>query len=264
MVNTEVREGQMVGSRVYERLLVPGAPGEVTIPSLTYVYFDPDAGQYQTLQAEPILVSIAPGAPGAPPASQPAASQPAASQSAAGQQPASDRKEAVEQLATDIRHLKPVPARLGVSGGPLTASGLYWAAWAFPVLGAVGFFVWQGRQRYLENNLGLARSSQARRKARKALARARKQGQDVYSAAGQILTAYLSDKLDRPVAGLTHQALAELLAGYGLRPDLVDRIETLLVTSELGRYAPGADDPGHAHSLLKEADALIGALEKAL
>jgi len=70
--------------------------------------------------------------------------------------------------------------------------------------------------------------------------------------------------LDRPVAGLTHQALADLLAGHGVKPDLVERVEVILVTGELGRFAPGADDPDHARSLLQEVDILIAVLEKEL
>ena len=108
------------------------------------------------------------------------------------------------------------------------------------------------------------RSSQARKKARQALARARKQRQDADSTVGQILMAYLADKLDQPVAGLTHQGLAHLLAEQGVRSDLVERVGVLLVSSELGRFAPGADHPDHAQSLLQEAEILIDALEKVL
>lgn len=246
-VHTEVREGQVVGNRTYERLLVPSTGGEFTIPPLTYTYFDPDAGTYQTISTEPIEVVIAPGAVEEASVALPAAA-----------------KASVEQLATDIRHLKPVPHELGVVNQPVTESGLYWAAWAFPVLGAAGYFAWQRRQRYWQNNLSLVRSSQARKKAKRALARARKQDQDAYGAAGQVLTSYLTDKLDRPVAGLTHQALADLLAQRGAGTDLTERVEVVLVSSELGRFAPGADNPDHARSLLREVDILINALEKVL
>jgi hypothetical protein len=252
-VHTEVSDGQMVGSRTYERLLVPSVEGEFTIPPLEYVFFDPAAGQYQTIRTESIPVSIAPADSGAP------TSQPQARSNLLG-----DQEEPVEQRATDIRHLKTVPSSLGSGDEQVTASGLYWAAWAFPLLGAAGYFAWQRRQRYWERNLGLARSAQARKEAQKALARARKQKGDAYSAAGQILTAYLADKLDRPVTGLTHQALANLLTERGVPAGLAERVEVLLVTSELGRFAPGADDPGHAQSLLQEVDVLIGTLEKVL
>jgi hypothetical protein len=239
---------------VYERLLVPSDEGPSAIPSLEYVYFDPDAGQYQVLHTKPIPVSIAPGDPSAAAEYQPDAADPTA---------AADREE-VEQLANDIRHLKPVPDSLASAGSPITTSGLYWAAWVFPIVGALGYFFWQQRQRYWENNLGLARSSQARKKARKALAQARKRTDDAYNTAGQILTTYLADKLDQPVVGLTHQALADLLAGHGITADLSERVQVILISSEVGRFAPGADDPGHAKSLLQEVDILIAALEKEL
>jgi hypothetical protein len=248
-VHTEYRDGHVTGSRTYERLLVPAVAGESTIPALEYAYFDPEAGQYRVAQTEPIQVSIAPG-------TAPASVEPLPA--------AITAKETVEQRASDIRHLKAVPSELGTHEAPLTRSGLYWAAWIFPLFGAAGYFVYQQRQRYWESNLGLARSSKARKKAKKALTRARRQKQDIYGVAGQILTAYLADKLNRPVAGLTHQALTETLSQKAVGPDLIERIQVILTTSELGRFAPGADDPGHADSLLKEVGILIDALEKAL
>ena len=247
-VSSEVREGVAVGSRVYERLLVPSRDGDFTVPSLEYVYFDPAVGEYHTIRTEPVPVSVAPGEPGTPvPALR-----------------LNGTKETILQTATDIRHLKPLPSGLNMSEQPVTESSLYWVAWVFPVFGAAGYLVWQRRQQYWESNGGLARSAQARKKAKKAIAQTRKEKGGAYSAVGQILTTYLADKLDRPVAGLTHQALDEVLAGKGIEPDLVERVEVCLVSSELGRFAPGADNPGHARSLLREADILIDALEKAL
>jgi hypothetical protein len=218
---------------------------------LAYTYFDPVTEAYQTISTEPISVMTAAGE-----------AQPAAV--GGSSLPAGEPSEAVEQAAADIRHLKPVPSGMASEEQPVTRSGLYWAAWVFPVFGALGYWIWQKRQRYWENNLGLARSSQARKRARKALAHAQKQKQGVYSAAGQILTTYLADKLDRPMAGLTHQALAETLAARGVSSDLVDRVEEVLVTIELGRFAPGADSPDYGANLLKEVGLLIDRLEKAL
>ena len=250
-VHTEVRDGEAMGSRVYERLLVPSTEGAATIPALAYTYFDPDAGTYQTISTDPIPVTIAVGEV-----------QPAMTEDSPP--PVGGAKEVVEQADTDIRHLKPVPAGIAQAEQPVIRSGLYWAAWVFPVFGALGYWVWQRRQRYWENNLGLARSSKARGKAKKALSQARRQKQGAYGAAGQILTTYLADKLGQPVAGLTHQARAEILASRGVTSDLVERVEVILVSSELGRFAPGADSPDHAASLLKEVDVLINALEKVL
>jgi hypothetical protein len=249
--NTQFQNGQAVGERVYERLLVPQAEGEYTIPVLEYTYFDPAAGGYQTMTTGAVPISIAPGDPASTEA-QNYASVPGG------------HKENVEQLATDIRHVKPVPTKLSMGDRSVTESPLYWLAWGVPLLGIVGNFVWQRRQRFWQNNAGVARSSQARKKAKKALARVRSEKGDVYSAAGQVLTDYLADKLDQPVAGLTRQALATLLGEEGLRPGLIERVDVCLTDAELGRFSPESNDPAHAANLLKEIDILIGDLEKEL
>ncbi|MGD8488447.1 MAG: BatD family protein [Anaerolineae bacterium] len=246
--HTEVREGQVHGSRVYERLLVPTKAGEFTLPAVEYVYFDPADEQYHTIRTEPVPISIAPGNNGTLLTTPVVANQP----------------EVAEQPVTDIRHLKAVPAALGRATPPVTQSALYWVAWVVPVVGAAGYFAWHHRQRFWQENAGLARNSRARRKAKKALAQARHQHQDAYEAAGRILRGYLADKLDRPVVGLTHQALTALLIERGMEADLVERVDVLLTSSEMGRFAPEAADDGHAHSLLQEAGTLIDALERDL
>ena len=249
-INTQFQSGQVVGNRVYERVLVPETEGEFTIPALEYTYFDPVAAQYQTITAQSIPVSIAPG--DAVAAQQNLAPMPGVS------------KETVEQLATDIRHLKPVPSKLGSAERPVTQSGIYWLAWSIPLLGVVGNVIWQRRQRYWQGNTGLARSSQARKKAKKALVRVRKEKGDMYSATGQVLTTYLADKLNQPVVGLTHQALATLLEDKGLDPQLVEQVDVSLTNAELGRFSPEASDPDHTENLWKEINLLIDDLEKVL
>ncbi len=248
-VNTQMQDGQMVGSRVYERLLVPEAEGQYVIPALEYTYFDPATDQYQTISTDVVSVAIAPGNQAGTPRYAPAAAV---------------EKENVEQVATDIRHLKSVPAMLNTAAGPVTESPLYWLAWGIPLVGLLGNIAWQRRQLFWQNNAGLARSSKARKKAKQALAQAGKQKDGVYNAAAQVLNNYLSDKLDQPVLGLTRPALAQLLTQHGLTADLAARIDICLTDAELGHYSPEANEPDHAKNLLTEIDVLIGDLEKVL
>jgi hypothetical protein len=250
-INTQLQDGQVVGSRVYERLLVPQTEGEFAIPSLEYTFFDPETGQYQTVTTLPIPITITPG------------------DNLAGQAqsyaPSPDtEQENLTQVAADIRHLKSVPARLSAGGGSIMGSPLYWLAWAIPLAALAGNFVWQRRSTYWQNNAGLARSSKARKKARQALIQARKQKQDAYSAAGQILTTYLADKLNQPVVGLTQQQLAELLVQRGISTELIERVNNTLSDAEMGHYSPDASSPDHAANMLKAVDLLTRDLEKAV
>ena len=247
--NTEFQDGRLVGRKDYERLLVPEAEGEFVIPALEYTYFDPTTATYETINTPASTVSVAP-------------EDDVAAASAAS---SSVDKETVEQFVTDIRHLKPVPAELSVGGTSITNSPLYWLAWIVPMVGLVGNFVWQRRQHFRQNNAGAVRSSQAHKKAKKALTQIRRQQPiDIYSAAGQVLTDYLSDKLDYPVAGLTHQALADRLAQTGLDHKLIERVNACWTDAELGRFSPDAADPAYAQNLLKEIEVLIKDLERYL
>jgi hypothetical protein len=151
-----------------------------------------------------------------------------------------------------------------VRDGAITASPLYWLAWAIPVATLVGNVVWQRRNAYWQNNAGLARSSKAHKKAKQALSQARKQKQDRYSAARQILNTYLADKLNQPVVGLTQPRLAELLAERGVDARLIERVNICLLEAEMGHYSPDASNPDHATNLLKEIDILIRDFEKVI
>lgn len=245
-VNTDVQNGTVSGSRVYERLLVPGSAGQFTIPAIEYTYFDPAQGEYHTIATTPIPVSIEPGDEPAP------ASVPLRGNTTT----------AVPQV-NEVRHIKAVPSLLNLSRQPLTSQPLYWLAWGVPLAALVGDVVWQRREQYRQRNGAVVRSSQARKKAKKAMAQARKQD-DLYAAAYQILSAYLSDKLNQPVVGLTRQALASLLTEHGLTVYLVERIKECLDRSELGRFAPEANTPVHATALLTTVDDLIDELDKVL
>lgn len=245
--NAQTQDGIMGGSKVFERLLVPGKPGQFTIPALEYSYFDPLAGEYKTLTTQPIPVNIAPGYG-----------------TASGYAASVEAVQANgEQNANDIRYLKPVPAELNAAAKPITDSPLYWAAWIIPLVGLVGFTGWQRREQYWQNNAGLARSSKAHKKAKLALKEAQKKQGDTYQVVYQILVDYLADKLNQPVAGLTQRARNELLTQKGLDTGLIERIQICLTGAELGRFSPNAADPNHAGNLLREVDLLINDLEKA-
>ena len=244
-INTHVANDRLAGSRVYTRVLVPGAAGSFSVPSISFTYFDTSAGDYRTIATAAIPVTIEPGASQAPIAQLPGLT-----------------KDEVERLTTDIRHIKDVPAVLDPGAGPITDRAVYWLAWVVPaaVLGAA--FIWRARRLRLYGSAAAARSGQAERRARRHLARARADGLAPYAAAAQVLTGYISDKLDRPVSGLTRSAMAQLLASRNITPGLIERVEASLAASEGGRFAPQGDTGSSGEMLLEETGAVIAGLER--
>jgi hypothetical protein len=251
MVETAIEDGQVVGTRTYDRVLVPTVAGELTLPSINYSYFDPQLAQYMTISTDPITIAVTPdGNSGNLAPAMPAADDGTISAPAAG-------------IVPDLRSIKEAPDRWHISKEPLTQQAGFWLLWILPISLLVGHFslnLWQQKR---TDNASTRRSQQAAKRANQALRQTRKNSDEGYGAAGQILLTYLSEKMNQPVSGLTQADLAQLLQERGLAPDLVDRVQHCLTISEMGRFAPAGAFSSNG-DLLTETKQVIDELDKSL
>ncbi|MGB0387808.1 MAG: BatD family protein [Ardenticatenaceae bacterium] len=245
--NSQAQDGNLMGTREDEQLLVPTKAGEYTIPAISYTYFDPDTERYETVSTQPISVRVI----GTEEEEEPLPSAP------------SGEPNVLTPVERDIRHIKGVPPVLATARPALTSRLNYWIAWTMPLLLFVVHFLWQRRRQQLGANPILMRRSQAYKKARRILAEAGKQKRDLYTAVYQALTGYLSDKLNQPITGLTQNALSDLLHQKGLDESLTQRVNEILMQSEMGRFAP-QQRRGAGTALAKETEKLLGDLERGL
>jgi hypothetical protein len=248
--DSQFQDGRLIGVRRIERVVVPTQAGDRMLPAAEFSYFDPAAGQYRTIGAQPVTVSVEPAPNGSAPA---VSAQPAPAQGAANT--------AVSLPAT--RPLKVAAAQSLTAGASLPRQPIYWALWALPVGLVAGQFVWQRRQRHERANAATLRSQKAARQASQALRAAAKEPHTAQEATGRILADYLSARLQRPVAGLTQSALAEVLLARDVDPAVVARVGSILIQSELGRYAPAGTSVS-ANDLLVGTQQVIDDLERKL
>lgn len=247
---TETGSGGMTGKRSFERLIVPGRPGQHTFPAISFSYYDPQAEAYRTIATDPILLTVQPddSAPPPPPV------------------PASDDNNPLpaELPLTDIRHIKPAPSSLSTAGGWSTAGWSVFAClWVAPMLMVGAVQVWRKRQLRLQHDIAFARDVRARRTAFKILSDAQNGGVTRQAdAAGRALLGYLSDKLNKPTAGLTTEGLINLLRESGLDLALIERVREILHRIDVGRFAPITE--GDGQSIMVDTQHLINSLEKAL
>ncbi len=213
------------GNRVYQRILIPGQPGQFTIPAITYTYFNPATGAYETAVTDLIPVTVT-GV---------AAVATAVTFAAA-------------DAADDVETVLPAP----LPGRRLPAGAVYLALLLLLALLA-GSWLW--RRRRVTDDLTAIRRAQAQL----ALRQARQTGADPYAASVQVILTYLSDKLGRPVGGLTRPALAALLAETAVPDELAARLLALLDQSDLARFAPGS--PEGDGDLLAATEEMINELE---
>jgi len=232
-VTTTFVDGLLQGTRTYERLLVPLITGDFVLPPMTYAYFDPIAEIYReaTIAGIPISVVLGDDAP-------------------------------IEILAPGLKDIMAAPAVLTSSGRPYTAMPVYWGAWGAPLLVLLTAGIWAWRAQRREANAPLMRQRRARRNARAILSRARKAGDDPFSASFLSLTGYLGDKLDYPVNGMTEERLCQTLVDSGVSGRLVDRVQSCLASDEKGRYAPLSNISGKGATLIDETEQLLADLEK--
>lgn len=241
----QAEDRAVYGVRRFERLVVPGQPGDFTIPPISFSYFDPQAGQYRTIKTDPIAITVVAGE------NEPLPPPPLT-------EPGSIRQP-IAVLAGDIRHIKPVPTILNSEDAPLLSRPIYWTGWILPVLMVGGIWIWQNRRQHLAENTALARNLRAKRVAQKMLHEAHRSGVDSYAAAHRALLGYLSDKLNRPTAGLTNNSLLAVLQESRLNPALIERVKGTLEQIEIGRFAPGGQ--AAVESFLAETQQLINDLE---
>ena len=246
--DSDVVAGQITGIRTYELVLVPEEAGELTIPPIGYTHFDPELGEYVEVATAPIVVLVADadGMPAVP--------------------PNASTDVASKEEVPEVRPIKSVPASLHRSGGELTGSNVYWAAWAVPALALAAAVVSRRRRLTLEANRAESLRQSVLTDARSAMKRAMAAKADSRVAAAEAIASYLSARLDLPLAGLTWEALRRQLREAGIPPELTERIEDILAAGETARYTPPVagsvrtgDHAELALELLNELDEAISA-----
>ena len=245
--NTDTRfeNGRMGGTKTYNRVLVPTTAGNMELPAVQFSFFDPESETYNTISTESIAITVAPDANAIAP------TFPVADTGSVNALPG----------LVDIRPLKSAAAAWSLGGPSLTGKPGYWLLWMVPLLVIGGQLLWQQRQEHLKNNVATRRSQRAAKLARRALQQAAKDPAHTHNTAGQILTEYIATKLNRSITGLTQTELADVLLAEGITPTLVERVQSCLMLSEMGHYAPESLG-GDTGNILAETKNLIDELDK--
>jgi hypothetical protein len=236
------QDGKIVGQKVYERMLIPTQEGQLTIPAISYSYFDPETAVYHTTATDPITVNILPGN---------GTTAVTNSGDAAPIQPA---------INNDIRHIKTAPEK-SADTTPLTAKTWFWLLWLVPLGLVTVQAIYQRRQSYWARNSDKARHKKAYSNARKCLQSAAQKGHDPYQSAVQVFNQYLEDKLNQSTTGLRRAEIAQLLINHNIDANLMEEVQQFLETCEYGRFAPTGSTVDETQ-ILAYTETLIGKLEK--
>ncbi len=220
------------GEKEYEYVITPRASGTYTLPAARFIYFDPIADSYKTVESDSYTIVVEKN-----------------NEQPAGTTTTYVGKETGKVLATDIRHIKLGDTDLVKGKKEFFASGTYWLLYILPLLLFITYIVIY-RKRVAENaNISLVRTKKANKVAVKRLKIAKKllaenRKNEFYDEILKTLWGYMSDKMNIPVSQLSKDNVAAELEKYGADNKLVEELHEVLNEAEFARYAPG--DAGQA------------------
>ena len=242
------RAGTLVGSKTWNYVLIPLAPGSQEIPPVRFAFFDPGTERYKVLESSPIRLSVARGEAGDLAA------------------PSLPSRADIPVLGSDIRYIHLGGEALVDQGETLYGSPLLLAVLTAPPLLNIALLVFLRRREKLAGSETLARQRRARKTARKRLARAqgrlsKERSKDFYQELASALTSYLADKIGVPAAGLTYDRIEEVLELRGVDPGLRGQFRRCLETCDFARFAPAASEPAEMEKAFAEAESVVESLE---
>jgi len=248
--NAEYASGgqRISGTKTWEHVLIPTLPGDHTIASLSFPYFNPDIDAYRVASTDPVTITVLP---------------PSGEQTAVVGIPG---KTVVRQLRQDIQYIKPDTVFLGDQGGVLFRSSWYLLMHLIPVAVILATVFYRSHAHRLRSDAGYARRRRARSNARNELQQSRqKLAQDTLDQAfthiSGALYGYVADKCNLPTAGLTSPRVVELLGERGVDGETVSLVKDCLEACDMARFAPTALTAEHTADVLDKALKAIESIE---
>lgn len=236
------------GSKTFEFVLIPRAPGSRSIPSVRFPYYDDALGEYRVAATDPLELTVS---------------------GTVLESPGSLGRGGVAQLREDIRFIRLGPLELRRVGGSLVESSSFWLLLLLPLVAMGGATMLRRHRDRLEGDVAYARGRRAGRVARKRLAQAREllKSEDVrafYAEVARALRGLVADRLNLAEAGLQTAELDAALATTGiageLRRDLVDCLEEC----DRQRFAPPSADTAARERFLDRAGDVMTRLDRAV
>ncbi|MFI5251811.1 MAG: BatD family protein [Bacteroidota bacterium] len=242
-------EGNRIsGSRTFEYLLIPRHPGDLTIASFPFTFFDLDKHSYVTLRSPEYSLKVERGNDLAISAS------------------SGLSKEDVKLLGEDIRFIKSGNSSIRKSGSRLAGSPEFYVLTISPFFIFFGFVFYMRRREKFLGDVRLVRNRKARKIAQRRLEESKKflhaqKKEDFYASISKALWGYASDKLGIPAAELTLEHIQLKLQQRGISAELVSKLGTTIEQCDFARFAPSQDSQ-KMDEIYSETVNLISSIEE--
>jgi hypothetical protein len=231
VINSRV-DNSLSGTKTFEYLLMPKAPGTFSIPAIEFSYFDPSSKLYKTLKSQAFNIKVEKGQGDAAMVANPGIT-----------------KEDIKLLNQDIRFIRNKSI-------PLQANRTFWAdsIWyylLYVLLVVLFILITSRRRKQLRNksDVALMRLRKADRYARKRLTKSAellKQGETnrFYEELLGAVWGYLSDKLNIPLSALSRETARSALQSRSVEENVMDDLFRIIDECETARYGQVSENMG--------------------
>jgi hypothetical protein len=245
--NIEKKDYRVQGSKVYKSVLIPTASGELTVPPVSFVYFDPTARAYKTLRSQSIVVHVKPAEGGATP-------------SIPGDRPGT-AVPGIKRLNEDIHYIK-TPGSITSQHGPLYRSPVYIGLNALAVLGFLGIAIIPLYRRLFLSDPVRLRFREAPRRLQQSCKQAESAlGRSEAGIAGGILARglqdYLAAKLGWPEGEVSLRATLDALRERRVPEATIESVKQLWNSLDAFQFAP-------SQARMEDARACLASVRDAL
>jgi hypothetical protein len=234
-------EGETVlGSRTSKTLLIARQPGEFSIPALSFSYFNPQTGKYDTMVSPERVIVVTESAQ--------AGSLPLSGSASAGHSPVEPLAQGgLERLNRRLRSIVASADFASALPGSVPRSPGFLLVTLGAPLAWLGFVLFgQARRRRAEGRTR-DRSKRADSEALRRLGELERSGDKIDSGAfhselARILMKFFEDRLEEPISGDTLPELRHRLQSRGFEPHLVDKVLAEMEALDFARFARAAAD----------------------
>ncbi len=243
-------------TKIYEQVFIPKTKGDLTLPVISFSYFDPASEKYETITAggeavraiereeseKGVMVVSMPGV--------------------------QNVIYPEEKLGTDIIHIKQDIGTVYPSDYFLYKSGLFWAGQSVTTIIFILLFVSHRKKERIRTDRKYARVLRAPKAARSGLKRATSmisKGKIVefYDEIFKTLQNYLGNRLDLARASITYEVVGERLSHTECEEEIKEALKEVFSTCDSIRYASIVPSREEAERELDNVKRIINYLERA-
>jgi hypothetical protein len=221
-------EGKFLyGSKEFKILLIPQVSGNLTIPSISFPYFNPEQHEYVTDATSPIPLQVKAGNLAAANADRP--------RIGSNDQP----EEGIQVVEKDIRFIK--SGTLKPVGVPLASNPIFWVLTFMPPLFALGAALSTYRSVERRRRAGFYRSKEAYGVAKKNLKRAKNllthpDSNEFFGTLYSVLVGFLADKLGISESGAVWNEIDFRLKHHNVGDDLRAQVRSIWDETDMARF----------------------------